>query len=142
MNPKDLPAFRALMKDGYYRVMDRCIGLDCCGGVCASFDALAAATPEQLLGIIGEGRGVTPSRAEVTDAIAKLKYELGCDPVDYGGVGEAFRVLEESLDAGRKDRERLVEVQEKIGKLPKYSPRGGVEYFDCDDVLAVLGNGA
>jgi len=46
------------------------------------------------------------------------------------------------LDAGRKDRERLVGVQEKIGKLPKYSPRGGVEYFDCDDVLAVLGNGA
>lgn len=111
MNPKDLPAFRALMKDGYYRVMDRCIGLDCCGGVCASFDALAAATPEQLLGIIGEGRGVTPSRAEVTDAIAKLKYELGCDPVDYGGVGEAFRVLEESLDAGRKDRELLAGVQ-------------------------------
>jgi len=107
MIPKDLPAFRALMKDGYYSVMDRCIGPDCCGGVCASFDALAAATPEQLLGIIGEGRGVTPSRAEVTDAIAKLKYELGCDPVDHDGAGEAFCVLEASLNAGRKDWARL-----------------------------------
>ena len=149
MNPKDLPAFRALMKDGYYRVMDRCIGLDCCGGVCASFDALAAATPEQLLGIIGEGRGVTPSRAEVTDAIAKLKYELGCDPVDYGGVGEAFRVLEESLDAGRKDRERVdwLEHQSEYGRValdtnnpefdnsePKYtvyaSAKGGRKFGD------------
>ena len=78
---------------------------------------------------------MNPSEEEVRQA---LSFLASSDPM----WAEELRAALALLDAARKDRERLVEVQEKIGKLPKYSPRGGVEYFDCDDVLAVLGNGA
>ena len=78
---------------------------------------------------------MNPSEEEVRQA---LSFLASSDPM----WAEELRAALALLDAARKDRERLVGVQEKIGKLPKYSPRGGVEYFDCDDVLAVLGNGA
>lgn len=81
---------------------------------------------------------MNPSEEELR---AWLHVTQSCFRMD-SEAHQAVAAILALLDAGRKDRERLVGVQEKIGKLPKYSPRGGVEYFDCDDVLAVLGNGA
>jgi len=69
-------------------------------------------------------------------------HGLEDDARRYEGTEHLPRAAGAPRAAGRKARDRSVEVKENIGKLPKYSPRGGVEYFDCDDVLAVLGNGA
>lgn len=87
---------------------------------------------------------MNPSEEEVRAYLTDMAYqnEILSRAEAYRHAAAIFRAALALLDAARKDRERLVGVQEKIGKLPKYSPRGGVEYFDCDDVLAVLGNGA
>jgi hypothetical protein len=39
-------------------------------------------------------------------------------------------------------RAQLAGVRERIKVLPTYSPRGGCDYFDRDDVLAALGGDA
>ena len=87
---------------------------------------------------------MNPSEEEVRAYLTDMAYqnEILSRAEAYRHAAAIFRAALALLGAARKGRERLVGVQEKIGKLPKYSPRGGVEYFDCDDVLAVLGNGA
>lgn len=48
----------------------------------------------------------------------------------------------EMADEIVKLRAQLAGVRERIKVLPTYSPRGGCDYFDRDDVLAALGGDA